>query len=663
MKPFRGRPALTLVLASALIALLPLLAFLQYRWLGQVSQAEHDKMLENLKRETSQFCKDFDAEVSKAYWLFTVDDSGKSAQKAEEFASSYQHWIQSSSHPGLIKSIYAVEFGSNKSISRFDPATGALQPCDWPSGLGDLKGMADRPDGSAERVLDLVSKTPMSYDGQDPIMLLPYRLRIFAQEPYKIQKGASAVATPGVPPRPGDSPLTGAARKITLSLNQADFSGLALIEFDSDYIKQQFFPALTKQYYSGPNGLDYQVTIADSQDPSRVIYQSEPASPGDFHPDASESICFGASLDQITRNDLPGTPPGQPATKAMIVRSASFNQGPDGKEQNRFFGLESGSAVWTVMVRRQGGSLDAFVSRARRKNLAVSFGILLVLGAGMAMLLLSTHRARKLADQQMEFVAGVSHEFRTPLAVICSAGENLADRIVEDSGQVQKYGRLIESEGRRLSGMVEQVLQFAGVQSGKQAFQASALNVDEVVDAALTSCHPLITEAGFVIDKQVAPHLPEVYADPQALSRAIQNLINNAIKYSNSEHWIGIRAALSEDGGRAIDITVEDHGIGIAPAELSKIFNPFYRGRAVLDAQIHGSGLGLALVKHFVEAAGGAVKVKSSPGRGSAFTLSMPVAPAHRPESQLNASAIPRPRETANAASRADDSIAPGASV
>src|SRR5204862_7596691 len=127
---------------------------------------------------------------------------------------------------------------------------------------------------------------------------------------------------------------------------------------------------------------------------------------------------------------------------------------------------DAAQGAWLVRLGYRGGSLDTIVAQSRRRNLAISMGVLGLLAASFLLLLASAQRQQRLARQQMEFVAAVSHELRTPLAVICSAGENLADGVVDDRSQVKRYGSLIEAEGRRLGDMVERVMAFAGVSSG-----------------------------------------------------------------------------------------------------------------------------------------------------------------------------------------------------
>ena len=130
----------------------------------------------------------------------------------------------------------------------------------------------------------------------------------------------------------------------------------------------------------------------------------------------------------------------------------------------------AGAAYWKLMVKHPSGSLEAAVNSARRRNLMVSSSVLALLGVSVGFLVLSTRRAQSLAQQQMEFVAAVSHELRTPLAVIRSAADNLADGVVYDDPQVRKYGDLVRGESRRLTEMVEQILELAGIHSGQRSF-------------------------------------------------------------------------------------------------------------------------------------------------------------------------------------------------
>jgi signal transduction histidine kinase len=275
-----------------------------------------------------------------------------------------------------------------------------------------------------------------------------------------------------------------------------------------------------------------------------------------------------------------------------------------------------------LAVQHTSGSIDAAAAATLRRNLATGFGLLLLLAGAVATIIVSAMRAKRFAQRQIDFVSSVSHEFRTPLAVIYSAGENLADGVAKEDAQVSRYGELIKGEGRKLSGMVEQILGFAGANSGKRKYRFAETSVSDVVNDAVEECRPLIGEKSVDVELRISDKLPEISADKAALSQAVQNLIVNSIKYSNGSSWLRLTA---ENGGGNVRITVEDHGLGISKADLKQIFDPFYRSKSVVDAQIHGNGLGLSLVKQIVAAHKGKIDVESELGKGSVFTIELPL--------------------------------------
>jgi signal transduction histidine kinase len=212
---------------------------------------------------------------------------------------------------------------------------------------------------------------------------------------------------------------------------------------------------------------------------------------------------------------------------------------------------------------------------------------------------------------------------RTPLAVIRSAAENLADGVVFDKEQVQRYGQLIAGEGRRLTEMVEQVMEFAGFDAGRTLDVRPVAAVD-IAQSAIDASGPLLAETDAHVDFE-APDTPVlVKANHAALARSVQNLISNAVKYGGTDRWVGVRIGPADS--RTVAIAVSDHGPGIPEQELPRIFEPFYRGQHALDDQVHGSGLGLSLVDRIVRQHGGRVQVQSTP-RGTTFTLLIPAAP------------------------------------
>jgi signal transduction histidine kinase len=231
----------------------------------------------------------------------------------------------------------------------------------------------------------------------------------------------------------------------------------------------------------------------------------------------------------------------------------------------------------------------------------------------------------------MEFVAAVSHELRTPLAVIRSAAENLADGVVRDDQQIRKYGDLMRTEGRRLTEMVEQILEFAGIQSGQRGFGLRAVRLEPLLHDIVSSSTALIDRADMDVQVDLPEDLPPVLGDEAALRRVFQNLISNALKYGAAGGWIGVSAGKS---GADVRVVVADKGMGISASDQARIFEPFYRGGDAVDAGIQGAGLGLSLVQRIVEVHGGRVAVSSKPGAGSEFIVHLPAAgeePVSRP--------------------------------
>jgi signal transduction histidine kinase len=281
-----------------------------------------------------------------------------------------------------------------------------------------------------------------------------------------------------------------------------------------------------------------------------------------------------------------------------------------------------------MFVRNRAGSLEAVVSRTRRLNLAVTVGVLLLIVASAAALLRFTRRAQNLAELQMGFVAGVSHELRTPLTVLHTAGYNLRGKMAHNPAQVERYGALIQQESGRLKDLVEQVLRFAGAEAGKVIHEPEPLSVEDVIDDTMESSKAVIETAQCVIEKNIEPGLPLILGDPMALKHALQNLVTNAAKYGTKDNpWIGISAAKAKDHGRAmVEIRVADRGPGIPEHEQAQIFDPFFRGQRAVQDQVHGTGLGLNLVKKIVEAHGGTIRVQSEPAKGAEFIVRIPEA-------------------------------------
>jgi signal transduction histidine kinase len=413
--------------------------------------------------------------------------------------------------------------------------------------------------------------------------------------------------------------------------------GYTVVQLDRDYIHDELLPSLERRFFDPADGFDYWLRVSSSREPRRAIYESRDALATHREaPDAS-AVILDVRLDPQNRDLIDGADPALASAwrrrLGMDGRAALAGRRPLPLVRRPGGRRADDPGRWQVALWNRAGGLAEVVTIARRRNLAVGFGILVLLGASVALLVATARRAERLARQQMEFVAGVTHELRTPLAVIRSAGENLADGLVADASQVRSYGALVRDEGRRLTEMVEQVLALAGAESGRPPAPPKPVRVRSLVDAVLASCEAEIRAAGVTVDTDVPEGLPSVLGDEAALRRALRNLLDNAVKYAGDSSWIGVRARAGRgERGPEVSLTVQDRGLGVAQEDLPRIFEPFYRGREAVDRQIHGSGLGLSLVRRIAESHGGRITVETGRETGSSFTLRLPVAPEEAPQ-------------------------------
>jgi signal transduction histidine kinase len=562
-----GSPRSTWIAAAVLAVLLSVLAVLQYRWIGEVSRAESQQRRARISAAAEHFSDDLSSEVARVFFAF---ESPREPRPGSEpgIAERWRRWRETAPQPGLVHDVYVVgrpagqgTTGGELALTRVDFATGSELPVPWPA---DLLAVRRRLTGTA--------------DGPPP------------PPPFAFETDVPAVFVP-------------LHRK---SAGAADRRDLAIVVLDRRVLAGELFPELAERSFGPSRAAEYLVAV---KGPGGLVYRSDPSLPeARYLPGDLTAPIRGAHRERRIRDNrsLPG---------------AGSSAGPSRRQG---LSAEAIASPWQLVISHREGSLEAAVERVRRRNLAVSLAVLVLLVITLMVLAVSAQRARDLARQQIEFVAGLTHELNTPLAAIRSAGQNLADGLVSGTPQVQRYGVLIEREGRRLSGMVAKALELAGIQSGNRTYRPEPVNVAEVVDEALADCRWVLEERGVAVERDLPPDLPLVTVDRAALRMAVQNLLDNAVKYAGSAGWIGVRARAGHDG-REVSLMVEDRGPGIRPEDRPHLFEPFYRGRQAAGGPVHGSGLGLSLVRHAVEANRGSLSVGTGPG-GSVFTIRLPAA-------------------------------------
>lgn len=616
-----------ILVVAALLTLLSVLALLQYRWLGQISDGERERMQRNLQSDTERFAEDFNREIQNAYLNFQVNADVWKNNDWKNFNDRYKFWREKTAYQNLIEDFYFVRFDDARTVLKYNKKTQIFENSQIPPNIEKLKNEI-----SPEGIL-------RSVEIKIPALLMPIhesektfdRILIRTTRPENVKNTA--------PP-----------------IEMGKKFGVLIVELDENVIKNQLLPDLSKRYFSESDNANYKLAVVN--DEKQTIFQTQSLTATDssaklFDLSASNFMFF-ANREMVSANEgrkrqsviysrvesVSSTATMANKTQIAIEKeqnnsnnSQTFTIKPK-TENNRvelkvetetkpkvtIFENQNSENVggWTLNVQHNTGSLEQFITNARYKNLAVSFGILSLLAVSVILIFISAQRAKLLAQRQVDFVSSVSHEFRTPLAVIYSAGENLADGVAKEETQVSRYGNLIKGEGKKLSKMVEQILDFAGANSGRKKYDLRETDAAEIIENALAEYEPFLREKGFRNEIQIAENLPKIIADKNALTQAIQNLIANALKYSGEEKFIEISA---KNGNGRIKIAVEDKGIGIAKIDLKHIFEPFYRSKSVVDEQIHGNGLGLSLVKQIVEAHSGKIEVESEIGKGSKFTI------------------------------------------
>ena len=569
-------PSAPKVLTGLLVVLLPVLAYMQYRWVGQVSEGERERMQRNLETAAGQFRAEFDAELGQAIRDLQVSTTAAREGSSNNYSLRYASWLNSADHPQIISDVYVLDAdGDHLRLRRFNSVTHTFDPSLWPEVIDRLRPEFE---GALAASRKMLAPDPNRFARADESLIV-----------LGLQNFGGPAPPPGSPiPRP-----------------TPPMFGFTVIQLDESYLRGQMIPALAERHFAAPGGDMYRVAVIGEGQPQRVLYRSNP----------------DATIDAGNAD----------VTEALFARRFggrnARGRGADVPRRNEARGEEP-TGRWRLVVQHQSGSLEAAVGRIRQRNLAISSGVMLLLTFAVVMLAATSRRAEKLAQQQMEFVAGVSHELRTPVAVIRSAAENLASGVVSGD-RVKRYGQMLEGESRRLGDMVERVLQYAGIESGFNTAARVPLAPMEIIESAVESALPLVGPGEVTVHREIAPDLPPVLGDATALRSAVQNLVANAVKYGGRDRWVSVRAQRVRERRRdEVRITVSDHGPGIPAADLPHIFEPFYRGADAIERQIHGHGLGLSLVRRIVVAHGGQVTVATRPGAGTSFTITLPAAAA-----------------------------------
>ena len=277
---------------------------------------------------------------------------------------------------------------------------------------------------------------------------------------------------------------------------------------------------------------------------------------------------------------------------------------------------------WKAKVGLKNTNLDELARQSFLHSAGATLLVLVFLLGGIALTLRATDREARLAQAKSNFVANVSHELKTPLSLLSLFSEILELGRVNSEEKKTEYYRIIRHESLRLNKMIDNILDFSKIEAGRKTYAFADGDMAEVIEDVLSSYRYQIITSGFDIQTNIEPDLPPVLIDRDAMTQAISNLLDNAIKYSGTVKRLTITA---ETLGADLSIEIADQGIGIPRAEQTKIFEKFYRVGDGLVHDVKGSGLGLSLVKHIIEAHRGTISVESDVGKGTRFTIRLPL--------------------------------------
>ena len=348
--------------------------------------------------------------------------------------------------------------------------------------------------------------------------------------------------------------------------------------FDAEYLRDRFFPEMIEAV------MEKSVAEAESEKGHAVIM---------IHP-KMEPTPLAASV---------GWDDGQPEVERPM--------------ESVFPGL-------ALAIKMRGTTLRAISDRFVRTSFMVLGGLSLLLAFGLAFTYRNVSKEIALARLKSDFVSNVSHELRTPLSLIRLYAETLEMGRLKAPEKYQEYYQIIRKESERLTALINNILDFSRIEAGRKEYDFRETDLRELVRNTIDSYRYQIEQNGFTLEEKIDP-VPPVRVDREAIARSLVNLVNNALKYSQDQKFIGVN--LYRYNG-SVKLEVIDHGIGIPANEQNKIFEKFYRVGDPLVHNTKGSGLGLSLVRHIVHAHGGEVSVDSTPGRGSKFTIALPVTAA-----------------------------------
>ncbi len=360
--------------------------------------------------------------------------------------------------------------------------------------------------------------------------------------------------------------------------------------------------------------------------PSRAVWLTTGDAVYSFGPIRPDGRTFGGfAVDPAgLKNRLHATAMGLGAPNDLVVTASVIGQSQSTPTNAVILASARLPYPFDDLILEAYPSSPQALQQSRRARLRFhAWGILLLafgVVAGAWTVLRQASVEIRLARERSDFVAGVSHDLRTPLSSMRMLAESLYLGRVGDTDEQKEFLKTIVQESQRLGHLVERILFI--VRMGERA-PSFLFRETDIAILVRDTVEPFV-------DLRIEPDLPAIAVDPDAIVQVIRNLVDNAVKYSGGAAVARVRLTVTRGAAGGIDMSVSDEGIGMHPHELKKVFRKFYRGKTSAPDATPGIGLGLALCRHIVHAHGGRIEVASTPGLGSAFTVKLPLRSKHR---------------------------------
>jgi signal transduction histidine kinase len=626
-----------------MVALLILVAVLQYRWTMEVSEATDSRIGSDLQSLMMDWHYDLYRELSAICAALQVGPDSGAHDNWQDYLQRYQMWSRSTnydspaqgiiSRANFVQDVYIWETSQprNPQFLRLNAQANRIEREAIPAALHPLLTRLEQRSSNVAVALHAWELSLSAGQTQGTNQRQPFRpstsQRSDPMSGWQFDPLVLAIVHPIFHQRDAKDQAVN-----TIAGGRVDW---VVVLLDLKTLQERTFPDLTRRYFETRQGPEYKVTISAGADRHRTVYASDPLESKDHtNADATMNI-FGPPPENEADHSW------QVFTTGNSLKSAEWHNF-SGPVWFHIIQYAAQQDPWVLVLQHRNGPLEAVVQEVRRRNFMVGGIVLLLLTVDMGLIVIASRRAHKLAKLQLNFVASVSHELLTPLAAIYCTGQNAADGLIHTEPELSEHSSIITSQARQLIDMVKQILLFASTDRGTHRYSMRLLDIGEILQCVRKNVAVLVEGAGFAVEQSVPSGLTFVVGDLAALSQCLQNLVANAVKYSGQSRWIRISASVHEkkNGLGEVWISVQDRGVGISSSDLPHIFDEFYRSGKTMDAQIHGTGLGLAVAKRIAEAMNGRLSVSSEIDAGSTFTLHLPVA-AHGDTLKADSSLLP----------------------